>query len=116
MPAQDTQRALQWIDERLNCVVTGLVQNPFDLEACWRSLEGVTTLLDRIKPEALDRSSSTEMLRQIQATTKRVHALLDSAANFYCGSLCAAMPSSETYTSEGQIARSLQSGNIKIEG
>lgn len=118
MTSETARQHLEAADQDLNTALDQLVAMQPGIAQLPARLQEIA---ERLKQVSAGRSSfqhSASMqasLGTIQACAARVQLLLDAAANFYCGSLSTAVSHSGAYTSEGELARRIDSGYLKLE-
>ena len=118
MTAKDAKRELERAGSELDKAITLLVSMPAEVSSWPASLRTASESLQRTRAEfpALGEVSGCgPLLVGLKSRVKQVHALLESAALFYCGCVAISAPEGSGYNCEGALEQSVLSGRMQLE-
>jgi hypothetical protein len=117
MATEQVRKSLENADESLRRAIAQLVEMRFGVPQCAGALDNAMENLRSalaVTVPALERDTLKPIVQSIRSHAVRVHALLDSAAAFYCGWTSVVPAGPETYAPDGQLLRDGGGGRLMM--
>jgi hypothetical protein len=118
MTVKEIRRDLEAMDKNLEGLIERLTAAPSRIYELQPRLVELAAIMGKIREHrsSLNQNPSfISLIRDIQARLARLQLLLDSAVNFYCGAISAAISQSGAYLPNGEVSHWGNSGYLQVQ-